>query len=74
MGIVLSLALLVLGVAHAALVVGLAVRRWWGAALLALLLPPLAPWSGWRCGMRGRAIAWLAAFVSYALGAALVRL
>lgn len=44
---------------HVATVFGLLRRRRVGAALAALVLPPLAPWLAGRWGMRGRAIAWL---------------
>jgi hypothetical protein len=40
--------------------------RWRG--LLALLVPPLAPWFGWRAGRRWNAGVWLFAAVIYALG------
>lgn len=40
--------------------------RWRG--LLALLLPPLAPWFGWRAGRRWNAGVWLVAAVLYAVG------
>jgi hypothetical protein len=40
--------------------------RWRG--LLALLLPPLAPWFGWRAGRRWNAGVWLFAALLYAVG------
>ena len=58
-------------VAHVALVGGLAVRRSFGRATLALLMPPLAPYWGWEAGMRKRALLWLGALAAYALGIAL---
>ena len=54
--------------AHVALCVGL-VRgspRW--RALLAFVIPPLAPLWGWKAGMRARVYAWTAAVGLYALG------
>jgi hypothetical protein len=50
--------------AHGTLVVGLLGRapRWRG--LLALVVPPLAPYWGWT-GLRGRSVVWLAAAVGY---------
>jgi len=52
---------------HLALAAGLVRRRphWQGAA--ALVLPPLAPYWGFRVGMRRRAIAWVAALCVYAV-------
>lgn len=59
-----ALALLVLAFAtlvtvHVALAAGLAARgpRWRGA--VALVVPPLAPWWGWRTRLRARTVAWL---------------
>jgi hypothetical protein len=73
MGIALSAALAVLATAHLLLIIGLArgvgLRR--GRlleALLGLIAPPLAPWWGWRRGMRARALVWTAALLAYALG------
>jgi hypothetical protein len=70
MGIALAVALVAFAVAHVTLVVGLAKRRLWWRALLALVAPPLAPWWGWREGMRARTIAWGAALTLYAIGVA----
>ncbi len=70
--LVASLAVLV--VAHVALVVGLAQlkpRVWW-RPLLAILLPPLAPYWGLRHGFRMRTYAWVAAIALYALGVAII--
>jgi len=61
-------ALAVFVAAHVALVAGLARRRTWGRAVLALLVPPLAPWWGYRVGLRVATIAWCAALALYALG------
>jgi len=55
---------------HGALVVGLALRGRWAAALAATVLWPIAAWCGWRSGMRGRSLAWIAALVVYAVGVA----
>lgn len=71
--VVLVAALVALVVAHAALVVGLARLRphvWWRTAL-AILLPPLAPYWGFRHGLRVRTFAWLGAITIYALGVAI---
>jgi hypothetical protein len=61
-------ALAVFVVAHVALVAGLARRRAWGRAVVALLVPPLAPWWGYRAGLRVATIAWCAALALYAVG------
>lgn len=65
-----ALALLVLAFAtlvtvHVALAAGLAGRtpRW--RAPVALVVPPLAPWWGWRTRMRARTVLWLAAAAVY---------
>jgi hypothetical protein len=57
---------------HLALAVGLVRRRphWRGAA--ALVVPPLAPYWGFRVGMRKRVIVWLAALSLYAVSLAAV--
>jgi hypothetical protein len=52
--------------AHVAIVVGL--RGDWLRAVLALLVPPLAPVWGWRAGMRHRVYAWTIALALYAVG------
>jgi hypothetical protein len=70
MGIALALALLALGAAHVALVTGLARRHPAWHAIVALAVPPLAPWWGWRAGMRRRTIAWAAALAMYAISVA----
>ena len=61
-------ALAVFLAAHVALVAGLARRppRW--RAVVALLVPPLAPWWGYRAGLRVATIAWCAALALYAAG------
>jgi hypothetical protein len=70
MGILLAFAFAVFLVAHVALVLGLARRRFGWRAALAFAIPPLAPWWGWAEGMRVRAIVWGAALAVYAFGAA----
>ncbi len=61
----------VLITAHVTLVIGLALRepRW--RAAVAFVVPPLAPYWGFRENMRGRAIVWGAAFVVYVLARAI---
>lgn len=53
--------------AHVALVVGLSLRspRWRG--LLALVVPPLAPYWGWEERMRVRAALWAFGLALYAM-------
>ncbi|MGD0524372.1 MAG: hypothetical protein ABSE49_04480 [Polyangiaceae bacterium] len=61
-------ALAVFIAAHVVLVAGLARRRTWTRALLAMVVPPLAPWWGYGAGLRAAAITWCAALALYALG------
>jgi hypothetical protein len=60
----LLLAFAVVVTAHLTLVAGLAWRapRW--RALVALVVPPLAPYWGWD-GLRQRSVVWLAAAAVY---------
>jgi hypothetical protein len=67
MGIVLAVLLMAFAGAHLALVVGLARRRAWLRASLALFVPPLAPWWGWEVGQRVTAIVWGSALGLYAV-------
>jgi hypothetical protein len=70
----LAVALAVFGAAHVALVVGLARARTphaWGRALAALFVAPLAPWWGYRSGMRWQSYVWAGALAVYAAGVAL---
>ena len=62
----LVLAFAVVVTAHVTLVVGLAGRapRW--RALVALVVPPLAPYWGWD-GLRRRSVLWVAGAVVYAV-------
>jgi hypothetical protein len=73
MGIALSAALTVLVTAHLFLVIGLARgvglrRERVREALFGLIAPPLAPWWGWRRGMRAPVVLWVAALAAYTLG------
>jgi hypothetical protein len=77
-GPALAIALVAFVTAHFALVVGLARRpnprdgrqgwRRFVRSGTALVVVPLAPWWGYRAGMRGLTIAWGASLVLYALG------
>jgi hypothetical protein len=70
----LALSLVTFVVAHVSLVVGLALlkpRVWW-RPVLALVLPPLAPYWGARHGLRRRTYVWIAALALYAVGVAIV--
>lgn len=62
--IVLSFAAFV--TTHVALVYGLLVRapRWRGP--VGLVVAPLAPYWGFKAGLRGRSFIWLGAFAAYA--------
>jgi hypothetical protein len=65
---ILAFALLV--TVHVSLVFGLAGKtpRW--RALVGLVVPPLAPFWGWRERMRKRAVMWLSCAVLYAVSLA----
>jgi hypothetical protein len=64
----LAAALSVFLAAHGVLVVGLARRRGWRRAAVALVVPPLAPWWGHGAGLRTATIAWCVALALYAVG------
>jgi hypothetical protein len=51
--------------AHLALVFGLALRKPWWRALLALPFAPLAPYWGVRAGMYVRAVVWVVSALAY---------
>lgn len=75
MGIALAALLAIFAGAHVAIAIGLARSRKGadplrGRALVALLVPPLAPWWGWQAGLRARTIVWGAALALYAIGVA----
>jgi hypothetical protein len=61
----------VLVTAHVAIAFGLARRppRW--RALIALVVPPLAPMWALRSGMRARGVVWIASAVVYAVAVAI---
>jgi hypothetical protein len=65
--VVLVVAFATLLTVHVLLALGLARRppRW--RALVALVVAPLAPWWGWREGMRVRGVLWVASAVAYAV-------
>lgn len=67
---ILLAALLTHAAAHVTIAVRFARARAWKSAVLALLLPPLAPLWGWRAGMRAPVYAWTGALAVYALGVA----
>lgn len=58
-GLTVTMALLI--TLHVTLVFGLAKHRPRSAALLALVVAPVAPWLGFRRGLRARSVAWLLA-------------
>jgi hypothetical protein len=70
MGIALAVVLAAWSGAHVWLVAGLARRRAWGRAAVALVVPPLAPWWGWGAGLRVPTYAWGVALALYTLGVA----
>ena len=63
---ILVIAFATLVSAHVSLAVGLMRRRPHWQGLAALLVPPLAPWWGWRARMRMRGALWVVAAASYA--------
>jgi hypothetical protein len=56
-----------LATAHVWIVVGLVTRQPRWRAPIALVVPPLAPYWGFRENMRARAVVWTAALAVYAL-------
>ncbi len=78
MAALLSYVLLVALVAHAgahvALLIALARRRPRYRALVAFVLPPLAPYYGWMAGDRRLSLVWLGGLGVYAAGVALANL
>ncbi len=59
--------------AHVTMSASLARVAWW-RALVAIVVPPLAPWWGWRFGMPRRAWTWTGAIAVYAVGLVIARL
>jgi hypothetical protein len=70
MGYVVAIFLAAFAGSHLTLVVGLARRRAWLRAGLALFVAPLAPWWGWDAGDRVVAIVWGSALGLYAAAVA----
>ncbi len=70
LGWALLLALLVHAAAHLVIAVGLKRQTSWRRAVIAFVLPPLAPLWGWRAGMRFPVYAWAGALAAYAMGVA----
>jgi hypothetical protein len=68
-GVALTVVLAAFVAAHGILIAGLARRRAWRRAVVALVVPPLAPWWGWGAGLRLPTIVWCAALALYAAGA-----
>lgn len=62
---VLLLAFATLVTAHVVLAASIARRKPWWRGAVALVVVPLAPWWGWREGMRGRSTLWIAAALVY---------
>jgi hypothetical protein len=50
---------------HVALTIGLTRRTPWWRGIVALFVPPLAPWWGWQERMRVRGILWIVAALLY---------
>jgi hypothetical protein len=64
---VLVLAFAVLATAHVTIAFGLACRRPRWRALVALVVPPLAPMWAMQSNMRARGVVWIASAVVYAV-------
>jgi hypothetical protein len=68
LSLVLILALITHVVAHVATVIHIGKNRSWVRAVLAFLLPPLAPLWAWRLGKTRRLVhAWLGSLAAYAI-------
>jgi hypothetical protein len=65
--VVLVTAFAVLATVHCALAFAIGRRASLGRALVAFVLPPLAPWWGWRHGLRVRSSVWIASALAYAV-------
>jgi hypothetical protein len=52
-------------VAHVTLVIGLLRRKPWWRGLVALVVPPLAPFWGYEAELRGRVTLWVATLAVY---------
>jgi hypothetical protein len=52
-------------VAHVTLVIGLMRRKPWWRGLVALVVPPLAPFWGYEAGLTGRVTLWVVTLVVY---------
>jgi hypothetical protein len=52
-------------VAHVTLVIGLLRRKPWWRGLVALVVPPLAPFWGFEARLRGRVTLWVVTLVVY---------
>jgi hypothetical protein len=52
-------------VAHVTLVIGLMRRKPWWRGLVALVVPPLAPFWGYEARLRGRVTLWVVTLVVY---------
>ncbi len=52
-------------VGHVILVIGLLRRRPWWRGLVALVVPPLAPFWGYEAGLRSAVLLWIVSLVVY---------
>lgn len=52
-------------VAHVTLVIGLLRRKPWWRGLVALVVPPLAPFWGYEAALRGRVTLWVVTLAVY---------
>jgi hypothetical protein len=68
----IALVLLLFLGAHVSLLGSLVALRPRYRAAVAIVLPPLAPYWGWRAGFRRRVYTWTVALVLYAVGVGVV--
>lgn len=62
---ILVLAFATLVTTHVVLATSIGRRKPWWRGAVALVVVPLAPWWGWKGGMRGSSTLWIAAALVY---------
>jgi hypothetical protein len=72
--VLVALSLLVFAGAHVSLLASLLVHAPRLRALVALVVPPLAPYWGWQRGVKVRVYVWATALALYAMGVAVLEL
>jgi hypothetical protein len=74
LAVLVALSLLVFAGAHVSLLGFLVAHAPRLRALVALLVPPLAPYWGWQSGLKMRVYVWTTALALYATGVAVLEL